>query len=385
MSDVFEPVSFLQSLIAFPSVSSISNLGVNEAIAAILDRLGFSITFCNYNDNAGVTKSNLIATRLPRMNQPQQGGVAYFCHTDVVPADDWSGPGEAFCSSIQDGRIYGRGSCDMKGSLVAMLTAISRMKGEAQSTPIHVICTGDEEVGFVGARHLVASSPEYRQLVHSQPLAIIGEPTNCDVVHAHKGIFGFRIISRGRAAHSSTRDGLNANLAMVPIINELVRLYQLAESDPTLQDDRFDPPTLSWNFGFSDYSKASNIVPARSEAWVSLRTMPTINGEKLVAEAETKAEELGLEFRREKGGGPVWIDPNLPSIRAMCEVADCSAPKTVCYGTDGGEFTELKQMVVCGPGDIAQAHTADEYLSLSQLQRGIEIYAGVLKRWCVAK
>lgn len=383
MAAAFDPISLLQSLIGFPSVSSTSNVDVTQSVATVLENLGFNLSFCDYFDSAGVAKSNLIASRWPVKKDAYQGGVAYFCHTDVVPADDWSGPGDAFRSVIEGDRIYGRGSCDMKGSLVAMLTAISRIDEKSQTAPIHVICTADEEVAFVGAKYLVTHSPEYRELVRTQPLAIIGEPTACDVVHAHKGIFVFRIISRGRAAHSSTRDGVNANIAMVPMIDELLRLHQLSETDATLHDHRFDPPTLSWNFGFSDFSKASNIVPARSEAWVSLRTMPNIDGETLVAAAAKKAKKLGLEFRREKGGGYVWIDPDLPSIRAMCEVAACPDPKTVCYGTDGGEFTELKQMVICGPGDIAQAHTSDEYLSIPQFQRGMDIYTGVLHRWCV--
>ena len=377
MYHTIEPISLLQSLIRFPSVSSTSNVDVTQYVASLLDGLGFTLSFTDYLDSAGVAKSNLIASR-----GTGPGGLAYFCHTDVVPADDWTGPGSAFGPVVQDNCIYGRGSCDMKGSLVAMLSAVSRIQVSEQTAPIHIICTADEEVAFVGAKHLVAQSPAYRELVQTQPLAIIGEPTGCDVVHAHKGIFVFRIISRGQAAHSSTRDGLNANVAMVPMLVELLRLQKVSETDTSLQDSRFDPPTLSWNFGFSDFSKASNIVPARSEAWVSLRTMPGIDGEPLVKAAAAKAKELGLEFLREKGGGYVWIDPKSSTIQALCEVAGSDAAKTVCYGTDGGEFTELKNLVVCGPGHIAQAHTSDEYLSLDQLQHGTKAYTGAIRRWC---
>lgn len=377
MTHAIEPIALLKSLIRLPSVSSTSNVDVTQYVASILDQLRFTLSFCDYVDAAGVTKSNLIASR-----GSGTGGLAYFCHTDVVPADDWTGPGAAFDPVVLDDRIFGRGSCDMKGSLVAMISAVSQVQASEQSAPIHIICTADEEVAFVGAKHVVAKSPAYRDLVQTQPLAIIGEPTGCDVVHAHKGIFTFRIISRGQAAHSSTRDGLNANIAMVPMLVELLRLLKLSQTDLSLQDSRFDPPTVSWNFGFSDYSQASNIVPARREAWVSLRTMPNIGGESLVAAVASKAKELGLEFRREKGGGFVWIDPNSPTIQAMCEVAGSDVAKTVCYGTDGGEFTELKHLVVCGPGDIGQAHTSDEYLTLAQLDRGTNIYTRAIRRWC---
>ena len=382
MNNDLLPIPLLESLIRFPSVSSTSNVDITVHIEAVLDRLGFSLSRCDYRDARGVEKANLIATRAPAAGKSSGAGIAYFCHTDVVPADDWSGPGGPFDPVVTDDRIYGRGSCDMKGSLVAMLSAISRIDAASQTAPIHVICTADEEVAFVGAKHIVAHSQDYRDLVTSQPVAIIGEPTRCEVVHAHKGIFVFRIISRGRAAHSSTRDGVNANLAMVPMLVELLRLHDWSENDPSLQDGRFDPPTLSWNFGFTDHAKASNIVPARSEAWVSLRTMPTIDGETLVAAAAEKAKELGLEFKREKGGGYVWIEPDAPVIREMCEVAKCEHPKTVCYGTDGGEFTQLKRMVICGPGDIAQAHTSDEFITKAQLDQGIEIYSAAIHRWC---
>ncbi len=377
MMPCINPIEMLQSLIRFPSVSSASNVEVTEHIAKLLDSMGFSIHRSDYQDHNGIAKANLIASR-----GDGTGGLAYFCHTDVVPADDWDGPGGAFEPILIRDRLYGRGSCDMKGSLVSMLEAVSRIDVREQKAPLHIVSTADEEIAFVGAKHLVAHCPAYRRLVHSQPVAIIGEPTKCEVVHAHKGIFVFRIISRGRAAHSSTRDGLNANLAMVPMLVELLRLHSLSETDPKLQDTRFDPPTLSWNFGFSDHSKASNITPAMSEAWVSLRTMPTINGESLVAAASAKAAELGLEFRREKGGGYVWIEPDAPTITAMCEVAQCSGPKTVCYGTDGGEFNELKRLVVCGPGDIAQAHTSDEFITIDQLYRGIDLYGRAIRRWC---
>lgn len=379
MNPSTEPIDLLQALIRFPSVSSTSNVAINQHIAGQLERLGFSVSIENYHDPDGTQKSNLIATR-----GVGPAGLAYFCHTDVVPVDAWTGPGDAFDPVLESNRLYGRGSCDMKGSLVAMLTAIAQLSPHRQTAPIHVICTADEEIGFVGAKSLVATSPRYRELVRSQPLAIVGEPTSCEVVHAHKGIYGFRIISRGRAAHSSTRDGINANVAMVPMLVELLRLQQLSEADPSLQDPRFDPPTLSWNFGVSDHARATNVVPAKSEAWVSLRTMPTIDGELLVTAAREKAHSLGLEFKREKGGGFVWIDPQTPAVRAMCEVARCLEPKTVCYGTDGGEFTELEKLVICGPGDIAEAHTSDEFLSLEQLDRGIDLYARALRRWCTS-
>jgi acetylornithine deacetylase len=271
----------------------------------------------------------------------------------------------------------------MKGSLVAMMVAASMIDPSQQIAPIRIICTADEETGFIGAKHLVDVCPLYRQMVLSQPLAIIGEPTGCKIVHAHKGIEGFHITSIGRAAHSSSREGINANHAMIPMLNELLRLYHLSESEPHLQDLRFDPPTVTWNFGVSDHCTAVNIIPGQSDAWVSLRTMPNIDGGELIAAMKAKADELGLVVKNYKGGPPMWVDPGCESVRLMCELAGCETADTVCYATDGGEFTELANRVVCGPGDIAQAHTSDEWLAVDQLQRGIELYHQVLMRLCV--
>lgn len=393
MTPPLDPLPLLLSLIRHQSVSVVSNVAITAAVAETLAQIGFETCRCDYTDHSGVHKANLVATRMPLSHHPSANdadsddahdpGVAYFAHTDVVPVEAWDGPGGPFDPAVVNGRIYGRGSCDLKGSLVAMIAAAAMITPQQQTAPIRIICTADEETGFVGAKHLVQTCPQYRQMVRSQPLAIIGEPTRCQVVHAHKGIEGFSISSIGRAAHSSSREGVNANIAMVPMLNELLRLYHVSESDPNLRDWRFDPPTVTWNFGVSDHCTAVNITPGRSDAWVSLRTMPDIDGGALITAMKTKAAELGLAVSNWKGGPPMWVDADNPSVRAMCELAECDHPKTVCYATDGGEFTELANRVVCGPGDIAQAHTSDEWLDLEQLQRGIELYHRVLRRWCV--
>ena len=374
-----DPQAALQTLIAFPSVSRDSNADVSRWVHGRLVELGFHTEQVEYHDRHGVLKVNVLGRR-----GEGTGGLAYFAHTDVVPADAWRGPtgGDAFQSSINGGRMYGRGACDMKGSLAAFLAAASKVEGNNQRAPLTVVCTADEEVGFDGARQVVSRSVLYRQLVAEQPLGIIGEPTRLAVYHAHKGITGFQITSRGRAAHSSTRDGVNANLAMIPMLVELKALYQQTESDPDLQNAAFDPPTLSWNIGVSDGATAINVTPGRSRAWVSLRTMPSVDGNALIDRARTVAESLGLEFEMLHGGSPLWVDPQRPRVQRMCALAGCATSGTVCYATDGGEFTELEDLVICGPGDIAQAHTDDEWIDLDQLQRGAALYEQAIREYC---
>jgi acetylornithine deacetylase len=369
--------------VGHPSVSSTSNTAVSETASEFLTCLGFDVEKTTYLDPQGVPKMNLVARRQPTATESTEyGGLAYFCHTDVVPADDWTGPGgDPFKSVVQEDRIYGRGSCDMKGSLVAMLSAVARLPAKQQRAPLWIVCTADEEVGFLGAKDLVKNSAEYRNIVRSQPLAIIGEPTRLSVVHAHKGIVGMRITSEGKAAHSSTTNGINANEAMVPIMQTLLDIRQQTEESEAYHDNRFNPPVLSWNFGISDGCKAVNITPAKSVAWVSLRPMPNINGRDLMAVVEEQAKALGLQYQVCEGGSPLWIDPDAACIQEFCALAG-GPPKTVCYGTDGGEFNELKHRVVCGPGDIAQAHTSDEWLELEQLSKGIDLYEKAVRFWC---
>lgn len=384
MPELNPSIETLQRFISHDSVSHASNRAISDAVSEQLERFGFEVERTTYQDPAGVTKVNLVARRDPLNQASDRGGLAYFCHTDVVPAVGWTGPGDdPFVGVVQDDRIYGRGSCDMKGSLVAMLAAAAEIEAAQQTAPLWIVCTADEEVGFEGAKQLVAHSAGYREIEQAQPLAIIGEPTRLGVVHAHKGIIGFQITSHGRAAHSSTTSGINANEAIVPMLQTLLELGQRTKSEAAYLDQRFDPPTLSWNFGVSDGGSAVNITPEKSVAWVCFRPMPQIDGEDLIALAAERAESLGLEFQRMEGGGPFWVDADAACVRQLCELTG-GVPRTVCYGTDGGEFTGLENRVVCGPGDIAQAHTTDEWLELSQLQAGIELYTKAIHRWCTS-
>ncbi|MEM9644575.1 MAG: M20 family metallopeptidase [Planctomycetota bacterium] len=387
--------TWLGNLLTFPTVSSTSNVAISDYVESELRSLGFQVERSGYEDDKGVAKANLVAWRNPVGDNPVTGepqepdapsppaGVAYFCHTDVVPVTKWSGPGnEPFSATFHEGRVYGRGSCDMKGSLATILSAIQTFDVNDQSSPLWVVCTADEEVGFAGAQHLVEHSAAYRNLVRHQPLAIIGEPTRLQVHHAHKGITGFRLTSRGQAAHSSTLQGVNANIAMLPLIQLLGDIERRTREDSRYLDDRFSPPILSWNFGFSDHMTAVNITPPRCDAWCSLRPMPNIDGADLIEEVSQLAKKQDVEITVFDGCPPFWIDADSEFISSLAEMTD-SVPSPVCYGTDGGIFTELKHRVILGPGDIAQAHTADEWIEIDQLARGIRLYQSVLRRFCI--
>ena len=194
-----------KELIAFESPSMDSNFPIIDYLERLLRRLGFTTERIEYDDAAGIRKANVVGKLGKGV-----GGFAYFGHTDVVPADDWySDKYGAFTPIEKDDKLIGRGSCDMKGSLACALAATQQFSSVDLKQPIYFTCTADEEIGYGGAREVAKRSELYREMVVGESRAIIGEPTMLEVVYAHKGTCGIIATSRGRAAHSSTREGKN--------------------------------------------------------------------------------------------------------------------------------------------------------------------------------
>ena len=335
-------------MVSHETTSVLSNAEVSDYVEGILQGLGFAIERIEYDDVNGVRKVNILGKK-----GEGPGGMAYFGHTDVVPADPWFtedfGP---FEPTILDNRLYGRGSCDMKGSIACMLAAAERFSDSSFSHPLYITCTSDEEIGYGGASAVAERSQTFREMVEGDACGIIGEPTMLEVVYAHKGTSGICATSRGKASHSSTRAGLNANLAMIPFLAEMKVIHDETESDPAWQNDEFDPPTISWNIVLIDRARA-------------------------------KADECGIDFEVKSRAEPLYIDPESDFVKEVLDLAGQNKPTTVCYGTDGGMLMELKNMVVIGPGDIAQAHTWDEWIDLEQLELGTDLYARMIEHWCL--
>lgn len=371
-------LTYAKELIAFDSTSCHSNVEVTDYVEQTLRRLDFEIERIEYEDGHGVRKANVIGKK-----GAGKGGVTYLSHTDVVPADDWSFPdGGAFEPVEKNGRLYGRGSCDMKGSIACMLAAVDQLASRTLREPVYIACTADEEIGYGGANQLVARSELYQEMVAGESRGIIGEPTQLKVVHAHKGGVVITATSHGRAAHSSTRDGLNANLAMIPFLAEMKALHDETESDPVWQNDQFDPPTVSFNIGINDFTEAVNITPPKSVCTIYFRPMPKIDSEALIERMQTAADRSGLELVIQRYGETMYVDASSPFIQEMLQLTGNQNARTVSYGTDGAVFTAMINRVVCGPGDIAQAHTVDEWVALEQLEKGTALYAQLIEHWC---
>ncbi|MEZ6041433.1 MAG: M20 family metallopeptidase [Planctomycetaceae bacterium] len=376
-------LSYLTEMIRYPSVSSESNVAVTEHVESWLVELGFEVERVDYSDDNGVRKASVLGRKGP-MGQKPGDGLAYFGHTDVVPVNSWSfpeaGPWEPFQA---DGRLYGRGSCDMKGSVACMLAALEAVRDQPLKTPLYFAVTADEEVGMRGARELVASSQIYREIVQNQSRTIIGEPTLLQVVHAHKGGRAVKVTSHGRAAHSSTGLGVNANLAMVPFLLGVKEIYDEMESSSVWRDDRFHPPTPTMNFTVNDNNGALNITAPQSTCIVYFRPMPNQPADEAVERLRTLAENLGLQFELLFKGTPLYTDPDSAFAKELVTQTEYPSSRTVAYGTDGAVFTELKNIVVLGPGSIDQAHTDDEWIAMDQLEQGTALYEKLIRRWCI--
>ena len=311
------------------------------------------------------------------------GGLGYFGHSDVVPAEKWfTSKFNGFQPAVARERLYGRGSCDMKGSLACMLAASQQFTWDELKKPLYFTITADEETGFGGARAVVNESKYYREMVYHRTKAIIGEPTMLEVVHAHKGSIKIIATAIGVAGHSGGRIGESANLKMIPFLAEMKKLRDETESEKEWQNKAFDPPTLSWNICIKDDSPAINVTAGKSTCTMYLRPMPDTQIVPLLEKIRNAAKEFDIVLDVNTWGPGMFTDPESHFVNESLKQAHSQTSKTVPYGTDGGMFSELEHKIVFGPGNIAQAHAIDEWISLEQLEKGTEMFAKMIRRWC---
>ena len=369
---------YAKRLIGFDSTSHLSNLAVSKYLEMKLTKHGFVVELVKYRDVNKKRKINLVAKKGSGV-----GGLAYFGHSDVVPAERWfTKKFTPFQPAIARERLYGRGACDMKGSLACMLSAAQRVSWDDLKQPFYFCVTADEEVGFHGACQVVKRSELYREMVDNSTKGIIGEPTSLEIVHAHKGSIEIVANAKGKAGHSSTYAKSNVNLRMIPFLAEIKTIFEETETADQWRNELFEPPTMSINILMQDNSAARNVTPSRSTVILFLRTMPAINPDPLLQRIAKIAEANDLRLKVMRQSEPFFVDPGSEFVHEMLKIVHKKRPRTVSYGTDGGVFAEIEQKVVCGPGSIEQAHTSNEWISLEQLERGTEVYEKMIRRWC---
>jgi acetylornithine deacetylase len=360
----------LDLLVGMDTTSRTSNLHLVAAVEDLLDEHGVPHERVPSPDG---TKANLLA----RIGPEVAGGVVLTGHTDCVPVDGQPWTRDPFTVHEADGRLYGRGVTDMKGFLAVVLAALPRLVAGDLRRPVLLALTYDEELGTIGAPSAVARLAE----AYPTPSAVIvGEPTSMGVVTAHKGVRAFTTTFEGRDGHSS-QPQVAAN-AIAALARTAAFIDDLAERQAaSSRDDRFEPPHTTFNLATVTGGQAINIVPRHAQLTWEYRPIPADDGDGLAAEVDAfvRAEVLP-RLRRDSGAGEVRTVSDAVALALAAEedgaaerlvrslTGDTSPAGTVPFGTDGGHFQAAGwSTVVCGPGDIAQAHQPDEWIDLDQL------------------
>ncbi len=372
----------LSDLIGFDTTSCDSNLALIHYIGALLDdrAIDYELTY-----DAQRNKANLFAT----LGGAEGPGVVLSGHTDVVPVAGQAWRSDPFAVRIAGGRLYGRGSCDMKGFIAICLGKIDAILAAKLKTPIHFAFSYDEEVGCVGVQELLAALAK-REV---QPYAcIIGEPTSMGVVRAHKGMLSKRCCVRGRAAHSSlVHQGVNAVAMAAETISFISRLAQRMASDGPF-DAGFTPPYTTLHAGVIHGGTVNNIIPDKCEFSFEIRNLPNHEplalfaeveayvGENLLPKMHAVCPQTGFDWHTASDYPGMDTPPGdavVGMVSALLEGGGggqsgaAGGAGKVSYGTEGGRFQRAGvPTVICGPGSIEQAHKADEYVDLSQLAAG---------------
>jgi acetylornithine deacetylase len=359
-------------LVAIPSETLLSNVAIIDYLENWLTTRGFAVERVGYTDPVGEEKFNLIAKR-----GDGTGGIGFFSHSDTVPGDpqDW----HPFDPIIRDGKLIGRGSCDMKGPLAATLIAASRADTDTLKKPIYIVISADEERGHRGAHHILEHSAMLRESWPEH--AVVAEPTQLHPVYAHKGAALITVTALGRAAHTSTEKGISANLIMAPFLADMAALAPIFRSEERFQNPEFDPATNGFNLTINDGNCRTNVTAAKTVVKISLRLMPDDHREEQIAmiEEKARARKLSMTYRIIK---PFYIAPDARVVQAACRVTGISRAITVPYGTEAEAYQKFTQPVVLGPGSIDQAHTIGEWVSLKQLEDAVGIYSNLIETFC---
>ncbi len=360
-----------RDLVAIPSVSRNTNKEVADRSEAALLEAGFSVERLFYIDDTGVEKFNLVGKK-----GDGDGGLGFFSHNDTVPGDEgW----EPYAPRVEDGRLYGRGSCDMKGPLSASIVAASQVNTNDLKHPVFIAVTADEEAGYAGARQI---SSESATLAAAWPkFAIVCEPSLMTPVYAHKGSTTIVVTAHGVAAHSSTDRGESANFKMAPFLVEMSELAKEFKSNPGYRNGEFDPPTNGFNMVINDGGTAANVTAARSVCTLCFRSMPRSGSEAIEKNILERVTAHGFEVRT-YSHGVFYSDRDSLLIRTACELTGHKQAITVPYGTEAVAYQNFAETMVMGPGNIAQAHTVGEYIELDQLDRAVDVYRRLIKKLC---
>ncbi|TQC76050.1 acetylornithine deacetylase [Pantoea dispersa] len=362
--------NLLEHLVAFDTTSRESNLALIDFCWRYLSGLGVT---CELMHNAERSKANLYA----RLGPAGSGGVMLSGHSDVVPVDGQTWTVPPFALTERDGKLYGRGTADMKGFLACMLAAVPHFLAQPLRQPLHLAISYDEEVGCLGVRSLVEA---LAQRSDRPAICLIGEPTELRPVLGHKGKLAMRCEVQGAACHSAyAPQGVNAIEYAAKLIQRLTVIGERLAA-PERQDARFDPPFTTVQTGVIHGGRALNIVPDACSFDFEVRTLPQEDAQQVANELVAYAQQtLEPQMRAVQPASAIRFSPlsaypgldtaaHSAAAQLIARLSGSDSFGTVAFGTEGGLFAAAGiPCVVCGPGSMEQGHKPDEFITLAQL------------------
>ncbi len=364
-------LQLIQTLVQMNTVSHSSNLTLTHFVKDELQRLGVK---SRITINADKTKANLFAT----LGEGKPAGIILSGHTDTVPWDGQNWTLEPLSATVQGGKLYGRGSCDMKGFIGMALAHAEGFLNSAAPFAVHLALSYDEEVGCIGVKELIADMKD----AGIAPLAcIVGEPTNMVPATAHKGVYRYKCCVRGKEAHSSlTPQSVNAIEMAARVVGKLRDMaegFQLHEP----RYEGFDVPFSTASVGQFHGGIADNVVPRDAEFRYEFRNLPTADAGAMQKEVIDFAHAMQPSMKSiapDAGFGfeticevPAFLGSPDDAVTLLAQRLAAEKQTTlVAFGTEAGLFKSAGiPTVVCGPGSILQAHQPDEFVSMEQLAR----------------
>ncbi len=360
-----DAIDFLRKLVAFDTTSRNSNLELIEWVEAYLKSFG-ARTQKIYNDEGN--KANLIASFGPDID----GGIIYSGHSDVVPIDGQDWDTNPWDLTLKEDKLYGRGTCDMKGFSACVLAIIPEIAKADLKKPIHYALSYDEEVGCLGAPRMV----EY--IANNYPkidAVIIGEPTDMKTVSGHKGIASYIIEVTGKEAHSSRTDmGISAIMAAIPLMEKIKALSSIPNGESP-----YIPTGTSMNINIIEGGTAVNILSKTCRFIFDIRFEPDFDLESLVKQISLEVSKLDIELKNmfPECGAQITkrsytpglnIKPNSNAEVLSRNITGDNEIIAVSYAAEAGIFQKYNMdTIICGPGSILQAHQKNEYVEVAQL------------------
>ncbi|MBX5463732.1 MAG: acetylornithine deacetylase, partial [Steroidobacteraceae bacterium] len=365
MSTALDTVSILQRLVGFATVSRDSNLPLIDWVRNFLADHGVDSHLVR--DDTG-RKANLIASIGPA----REGGLVLSGHSDVVPVDGQTWTSDPFTLTARGSRLYARGACDMKGFIAATLSRVPQLVRARLSRPVHLMFSYDEEIGCLGAPRMIAAAA---QRLPKPGAVIVGEPTSMRVANEHKGICTSITRVAGVEAHSSlTHRGVSAVMLAAELISHLTAIAQQLASAPTRASraQRFDPPYTTVSVNTIQGGTAINILARACEFGWDIRALPGETAASVlqafeqfagarVAELASQGKRCAVDTEVLSDVPPLEADGGPAEALAREAASAGSETVTVPFATEGGQFQRAGwSTVVCGPGNIADAHRPDE-------------------------